>query len=122
MSTKAIHFEADFTLQRGQFSGACRRGARRFRFSLETLGYLTFDDASTQEVWLIDLSESGIGFYSDWPMETGTILVLQLTSLAKHPLTLTAKVAHSTKNDKGDWLIGCEFMEQLKPEMVEQLL
>jgi PilZ domain len=122
MSTKAIHFEADFTSMRGQFAGVCRRGAKRFRFNLATLGYLTFEDNSTQEVWLVDLSETGIGFYSNWPIESGTVLVLQLTCLAERTITLTAKVAHSTKNEKGDWLVGCEFAEKLKPELVEQLL
>jgi PilZ domain len=71
---------------------------------------------------LVNISETGIGFYSDWPLEQGTILILKHSSQAKHLVVLTAKVIHSTKHEKGNWLVGCAFAKRLEPEDLEDLL
>jgi hypothetical protein len=122
MDSSSVHLEADFTLLRGELAGICRRKAKRYRFSLATVGFLTFDDGSSQEVWLVDISEKGIGFYSDWPLEPGTKLVLKLSGSAKGPIKLAAKIIHSTKHEKGNWLIGCEFAEMLEPQTLAELI
>ena len=122
MQSSSIHLEADFTLLRGELAGICRRQVKRYRFTLATVGFLTFDDGSSQEVWLVDISEKGIGFYSDWPLEPATRLVLKLSGCVRGPLRLEAKIIHSTRHDKGNWLIGCEFAEMLEPQTLAELI
>lgn len=122
MGAGFVHLEADLTVLRNHFVIACRRGARRYRFNLGAVGFLSFEDGSSQEVWLVDLSEKGIGFYSDWPMERGTSVVLNLTGNLPGPLVVTAKVVHCTKHEVGDWLIGCQFTERLEAEQLAEIL
>ncbi len=123
MSAKPMLLEADFTLLADQFMGICRRGAKRYHLNLGTVAWLTVDeDASPQEVWLVNISETGIGFRSEWPLLPGTILVLELAGNAAHRVMLTGKVVHSTKHDKGNWLVGCQFAKRLEAEDLEDLL
>ena len=123
MSDKPILLEADFTLLADQFTGICKRGATRYHLNLGTVGWLTVDeDASPHEVWLVNISETGIGFRSDWPLAPGTILVLEIAGNAAQRLMLTAKVIHSTKQGKGQWLVGCQFAKRLEAEDLEELL
>src|SRR4051794_23314481 len=107
MSAATLHLEADLTLSHFHLTGVCRRKAERFRFELGTLGYLAIPtDGSSQEVWLVDISELGIGICTEWPLEVGTVLVLKLTTHTNGTITLRATVVHATKQPFGDWLIG----------------
>jgi hypothetical protein len=119
MSTAHISLDADL---RGQCLDTDRRTAKRRRFSLGSVGYLTFgEEESRQEVWLVDLSIKGIGFFSAWPLRVGTILFISLARRNDEPLTLTAKVVHSTKGAK-EWLVGCEFVQRLEADDIGELL
>jgi hypothetical protein len=123
MSTAAVHLEADISFFRGRLLGTCRREAQRFRFELGTVGYLIHeDDESKQEVWLVDISEKGIGFCSEWPLDNGTALDLALVGHDRGPITVMARVMHATRRPTGDWLIGCLFEQRLPVELLEEVL
>jgi len=118
-----VHLEADFTLFRPQIAGIRKRVATRYKCGLATLGYLSFgDDSPRKEVWAANLSESGIGFYFDRPLETGMSLVISLSRRGQANLELVAKVIHATEQKKDSWLIGCEFGQRLQPEMLDDVL
>ena len=79
-------------------------------------------ERSPEEVWLADLSEWGIGFFSGWPMAKGAVLVIKLTRRYGESAELMTKVAHSTRCTTGEWHVGCEFAERLDADAVDQLL
>jgi len=124
MSNETGHLEADFTLLKSQFAGIRKRQATRYRCSLATLGYLIFNDGQPrQEVWIVNLSETGIAFYLDHSLEPGTALTLKLSGQGVATKVMSAKVIHSTSDPaKDDWLIGCEFGEKLEAELLDALL
>jgi len=122
MATNGIHLEADFTLLRSQFAGIRKRDATRYKCGLATLGHLTLPEGGPRkEVWAANLSETGIGFSFDQPLEPGTTLIISLSGHKKETVTMQAKVAHSTQ-EPDCWMIGCEFAERLKPETLDDLL
>jgi hypothetical protein len=113
--------EADISLLRGKFTGDCKRESPRRRFEPGTVGFLTLANGSKKEVWLVDLSEKGIGFYLSRELERGTPVVMELTGEEGEFITVTGKVAHATKSNNGDWLVGCEFDDPIKPEVLDDL-
>src|SRR5580658_7034643 len=117
MAASAAHLEADFTLLRSQIMGIRKRVATRYKCHLATLGHLTLGDGSPRrEIWAANLSETGVGFFSDRELEAGTKLVISLTKREGGLLTLPSKVIHATQQDAGGWLIGCQFTDKLNPE------
>jgi hypothetical protein len=123
MSNDAIHLEADLTLLDDLLQNAERRRAPRFSCGPVCLGHLTFgDDTFRLTVWPANLSETGIGFYVNWPLDPGTNLTIGLSKKSGGPITLRAKVIHSTKQEKSGWLVGCAFLEPLDRQTLEQLL
>ncbi|MCW3150247.1 PilZ domain-containing protein [Stutzerimonas stutzeri] len=56
------------------------------------------------------LSEGGVSFAHDVPVELGTLLTLRLVLLPQAlGLTLQARVTHCAALDKGDYQLGTEF-------------
>ena len=123
MSANPAHLEADFTLLKSQFAGIRKRDATRYKCNLATLGHLTLGDGTTKKtVWAANLSETGIGFFADQPLDPGSLVVISLARREQCSLTLRTKVVHATKRDTGEWLVGCEFLQRLDPETLDDLL
>jgi hypothetical protein len=102
----------------------CRRKAKRCSFDRRATGWLDGGiEDSTRPILLIDLSETGLGFSSKYPVDTGAQLELVLSgSVTGKALCVSAKVAHATKGPDGAWIVGCRFAERLSPTTVKDLL
>jgi hypothetical protein len=111
-------------LFRKEWVGIGRRSRPRFRFGPASLADLTYAaTGETLKVWLHDLSEGGISFFLPSPLETGTELLLNLKSQSqKRRFLLTARVTHATRELDGTWRIGCAFAEEVRVEIIDELL
>jgi hypothetical protein len=56
-----------------------------------------------------DFSPGGVGLLTNAPAELRSLLWLELAGASP----LGARVAHTTRQDDGTWLVGCELMEPL---------
>jgi hypothetical protein len=123
MSQAPVPVEAEFTLLRKQIKGVKLRKSNRYRFGLATICHLTYpEDGRRQEAWAGNLSETGIGFYLEQPIASGTDLVLRLKSASGAVLTLEARVVHSTKQMDDTFCIGCTFSKRLDAQALDDLL
>ncbi len=122
MADKTIPVEAEFTLFKKNMKGAKVRGGTRYRCALATLGRMLLPNGGESiEVWISNLSQGGIGLNLDRPLEVGTPLILHLKS-AVRAYRLEARVTHATPQADNSWRIGCELLEHLSPEMLDELL
>jgi PilZ domain len=122
MPEKAIPLEAEFTLLKREMRAAKVRGAARYRCPLATLGRLLFPQTGERaDAWISNLSRTGIGLSLDRPLEPDTSLIIQLKS-STTTLRLEARVIHATPQADATWRIGCELLEQLTPDMLDELL
>ncbi len=70
-----------------------------------------------------DISQTGIALALGTCIRKGVELVIDLKT--KNPgicLTLLARVVHSTPEDEGTWIVGCEFITTPTEEQIEALL
>src|SRR5437764_5561207 len=73
--------------------------------------------------WVVDLSQGGLGLLVTAPLEPGEILVLELESHPDcNPVAVRARVVHTRRLPEGDWLLGCQFLEQMREEDLQNLL
>jgi hypothetical protein len=115
--------EAEFTLLRRQYQGVRLRKATRYRCGLATLCHVTFPpDGRRHEAWAANLSETGIGFHLDRPLEPQTALALRLKCSEGGTINMAARVVHATPQADGTWCIGCQFAQPLDLETLEALL
>jgi hypothetical protein len=124
MTEQLLPVEADFTLLKTDLVKVKRRGAVRYRAGPATLGRIFFSETSeSQEAWVLNLSQTGIGLTLCRPLEIGTGLTIRLTGANKGvSLTLRARVAHSTHEVDGTWRMGCALEQPLTPDILETLL
>jgi len=122
MSAKAIPVEAEFTLLKKNMKGAKVRGATRYRCALATLGRLVIPDTNaTCEVWINNLSRKGVGLSIETPLDDGTSVVIQVKTSAR-TFRIPGRVVHCTPQADNSWRIGCELLNELTPEMLDDLL
>jgi hypothetical protein len=77
----------------------------------------------TQRAWVFNLSSSGIGLLVDVAMEPDSQLIIHLQSARTGAVfDLLARVAHSTPQPNGEWLVGCKLAKQLSQEDLDALL
>jgi hypothetical protein len=124
MSEPVAPVDAEFTLLKRHLTAIKRRASVRYRSNLATLGQMFFPDkGETEEVWVHNLSETGIGVNLDRSLEAGANVVLRLKGTADFiMLQLSARVVHSTQEVDGSWRIGCEFEKKLTADELETLL
>jgi hypothetical protein len=100
-----------------------RREAPRFPSDLEAWGQTW--GPSGGKGWVApvtDLSADGIALYFKYRVRPGTALVLTLHSQNRRLLRpLSVRVAHSTLQDNGDWVLGCHFVRKLSSEDLQSL-
>jgi hypothetical protein len=103
---------------------ANRRGYVRYQCGPATPGRLqVVHGEEWHRVWLLDLSLGGAGLLLNRPLDPGLALVLRLRSDRQHKnYDLPARVAHASRQPDGDWIIGCEFDQQLTDELLDALL
>jgi hypothetical protein len=72
---------------------------------------------------VVNISSSGIGLRLDRPLETGSLLDLQLQSPSGDVTRqMLACVVHVTSQPNREWLIGCNFIHEMPEEDVRALL
>jgi hypothetical protein len=75
------------------------------------------------DAWVVDLSQGGLGLLVSVPLEPGEMLFVELESnLDCAPVGLRARIVHTRSLPEGDWLLGCQFLEPLPEETLEDLL
>ena len=81
------------------------------------------EDLEFQRAWLQDLSATGIGLILSKPLDIGLFVNIQLKSPnSNKAYNIPAHVVHSTMQSGGDWIIGCEFVNRLTNDEVDDLL
>jgi hypothetical protein len=104
--------------------GPERRGAKRFQCRASRLVVLRSPETGTKaEGWALNLSETGIGLYLPYPIQSGTVVVLHLRGRgAAASVTVPARVVHAGERADGTWHVGCAFARRLDPRVVQDLL
>jgi len=71
----------------------------------------------------VNISSSGVGMHSDIGFEVGTVLKLQVFNTSFETLLpIEAKIVHQAQLPDGSWIMGAEFVNELKEEELEMLL
>src|SRR4051812_38022557 len=105
-----VQLDTDLEDVRQQINMICRRRSKRVHFAEGAIKCLLFQgDGTSHAVWLDNISERGIGFCMNWPLDHGTSLILKIANKKSDALRLQAKVVRTAKQPAGGWLIGCEF-------------
>ena len=101
-----------------------RRASVRYRCAPATSGKVLLGECTEyQSAWVIDLSQGGVGLLMARPLAVHTSLTLKLYGLvSKIAYEIQALVAHNTQQSDGDWLVGCQFVDALTSEQVDDLL
>jgi hypothetical protein len=100
-----------------------RRAWRRHRRGLFLLVRFIVKP-SFQSIWgvIADFTPAGLGLVSTRWVDPGAALAIQLEDLrADLCYVVRATVKHVTRQDKGNWLLGCQFTRPLEPEERECL-
>jgi hypothetical protein len=70
-----------------------------------------------------DLSVGGVGMLTNRHLTAQTALVIEFRSPTSQAcFTLSARVAHATRDGAGNWVIGCAFDQPLSEEELDALL
>ena len=101
-----------------------QRATVRYRCAPATTSrVLVSDDHEYQRAWVLDLSVTGAGLSLPKALNAGTFVAIQLRSTTtKKTYELPAYVVHATVLANGDWLVGCEFVQALSKEELDDLL
>jgi hypothetical protein len=99
-----------------------RRATVRYRCAPATPGkvYVT-DDQEFQRAWVLDLSATGVGLETVRQLEAGAFLIINLKGRTKE-YQLPAHVVHATRQPRGEWLVGCELINPIANEDLDDLL
>jgi hypothetical protein len=124
MPNQTIPPEAEFTLLKKNLRDNKVRSGVRYRCALATLGHVHFPDSGeNQEAWICNLSRRGVGLNLSQALEADTTLIIKLkSSVNNKAIKFPARVIHATPEADGTWRIGCELLEPLTPEMLDELL
>jgi hypothetical protein len=101
-----------------------RRAWVRYLCGLATSSRLLMTEKyESQLAWVLTLSRGGIGLLLGQPIETGSHVLVQLKGTSQ-PTTfeLQARVIHATRHGTDNWIVGCEFINDLSGEDLETLL
>jgi hypothetical protein len=70
-----------------------------------------------------DISLGGIGLLLCCPLKSGTRLLIQIKNArAGIAYDLAARVVHSFRKPRNQWLVGCAFARELSQFELDQLL
>ncbi|MCI0684191.1 MAG: PilZ domain-containing protein [Gemmataceae bacterium] len=98
------------------------RATVRYRCAPATSGKVFLaDDQELRRAWVMNLSKQGIGVLLPRPVPVGAYLTIQMRA-SQGAVSMTGHVVHATLHGQGEWLIGCEFMQPLNDDELEELL
>jgi c-di-GMP-binding flagellar brake protein YcgR len=81
------------------------------------------EDVAYLRAWLQDISLTGIGLLLSKALDTGLFVTIQIKcENSEKTFSLCAHVIHSTQLATGDWIVGCQFVEQLNDDDLDHLL
>lgn len=100
------------------------RATVRYHCAPATIGRLYVgDDHEFQHAWVLNLSQTGIGFFLSRPVSAGLPVVIQIRGAEPASVhELCATVVHCTAQLTGEWLVGCEFTHPLPVEVLDSIL
>jgi hypothetical protein len=101
-----------------------RRATVRYQCAPATSGSLfVIDKHELQRAWVLNLSVGGVGLMVSRALEPGLFVVIRIKAPTDGRLhELPARVVHSTKNPSGDWIVGCQFFQDLTLDELDSLL
>jgi len=100
-----------------------KRATVRYKCGLATPGRVQLEGQEWQRVWLLNLSLGGAGLLVSRPLEPGLEVVVHLTASAQNlTYEVAARICHATQRPDGEWVVGCEFANQLTADQLEALL
>jgi hypothetical protein len=101
-----------------------RRATIRYRCAPATVAKVfSTDDHEFQRAWIIDLSLKGIGMQLTRPLDAGRLVIVSMKSNdGAKTFELSARVMHCNPAPQGEYSIGCELIEPLSADELEQLL
>jgi hypothetical protein len=105
-------------------SASNRRATVRYHCAPATPGrVLLVEKQEMQRAWVLDLSLTGVGLLVPRPLAAGLLIVVRMqATLGEKVYELPARVAHSTREPGGDYVVGCELITRLTPEELDALL
>jgi len=115
----------EFTLVERQVVAMQRRTAVRYRCAVGTVGQLSITgNQENRDVIVCNLSETGIGFHLNQPLEKGAHVAIRLRgpALGGVVVVLPSRVVYVASEDDGTWRAGCAFEGRLMPETLLALL
>lgn len=78
---------------------------------------------ASQHVQVLNISASGIGLVIPPPLDTGSLLNLDLfDKTGRRVCGILACIVHTTQRAGGDYAVGCNFIRELTEEEIESLL
>ena len=106
------------------FSKNDRRVWTRFAANRPTVN---LSETDTEEIsWMArvqDISRSGLGLLFKRSFEIGAKLTVEFLVAGKEqPLQLQVQVVRAEQNSKGEWQVGCAFLEELSEKDFAGLL
>ena len=118
-----LRLEADIAPLLRPLLDVSKRKSRRFLFPTQYPGLLVLPEESVSEnVWLHDISESGISFCMTRPVNVGSEIIVIFNGEGERPVRWRATVVHPTRLGAGDWRIGCKFAVPITPEFLARML
>jgi hypothetical protein len=100
-----------------------RRSPRRTSPAQAALSYVPWPGALGRLGYALEVSAEGICFLAEQPLNTGSILSLQvLWGAPSASRTRVARVAHCASGEEGRWRVGCQVSPPFSPAEVASLL
>ncbi len=101
-----------------------QRGSVRYHCAPATFGRVALvEDQEYQRAWVLDLSAGGVGLLLSRPLPMGTLVVIQIKGPSSNKtFELPAHVVHATLQANGGWVVGCELVDRLGEEDLDELL
>jgi predicted alpha/beta-fold hydrolase len=97
---------------------------RRASVRYPSPGVVRLVSATTVDTaWVVNLSQTGVGLLLRRHLEREAPLFIQVHGLTRGvSRELFARVAHSTAQGSGEWLVGCRFAEELSSQELGTIL
>jgi hypothetical protein len=110
----------------GVFSEICQTERRiALRYPCEADGtwkLLTADDGQPGCVRVRNISTDGLSLRVNRHFAPGILLAITLYDKDRGRVSLAARVVHVRRDDNGDWILGCAFIEKLSHQELQKLL
>jgi hypothetical protein len=100
------------------------RATVRYRCAPATIGKVVVEgDHELQHAWVVDLSTTGVGLALPRPVPSGIEATIQIRGTNGTKIyDLTVRVIHCTEQPHRDWAVGCEFVQPLSLDDLDNLL